>query len=122
MADIVTRDTLMKMRLVELDALSELVSATRKEKAIALKQDVKSRVEAMIREAGSSVAELFGYGGADEPKSKRTNKSAGTKTPFAAKFKHPENDTITWSGRGRRPDWFAAHLEAGKNADDLLIK
>ena len=35
-------------------------------------------------------------------------------------YRHPENPTLTWSGRGRKPSWFAAHVDAGKNPDDLL--
>lgn len=30
------------------------------------------------------------------------------------------NGTDTWSGRGRRPQWFVAALEAGKTEADLL--
>ncbi|WP_354001976.1 H-NS histone family protein [Stagnihabitans tardus] len=35
-------------------------------------------------------------------------------------YKHPENPTITWSGRGRKPAWYTAHLESGGKREDLL--
>jgi DNA-binding protein H-NS len=44
-----------------------------------------------------------------------------TRAPAAAKYRHPENPSLTWSGRGRKPLWFVAALEAGKSADDLAI-
>ncbi len=38
-----------------------------------------------------------------------------------AKYKHPENPALTWSGRGRQPGWFKEALEAGHSRDQLLI-
>jgi DNA-binding protein H-NS len=35
-------------------------------------------------------------------------------------YQHPENEKITWSGRGRMPFWFAQAMSAGKTPDDLL--
>ena len=37
------------------------------------------------------------------------------------KYRHPENPSLTWSGRGRQPDWFKEAMEAGHSRDDLLI-
>lgn len=37
------------------------------------------------------------------------------------KFMHPENPSLTWSGRGRQPLWFKEYEEQGGNTDDLLI-
>ena len=44
--------------------------------------------------------------------------------PVAAKYRHPSNPKLVWSGRGRQPKWLAAWLaEDGKRkAEDLLIK
>jgi DNA-binding protein H-NS len=39
----------------------------------------------------------------------------GSKKPTApAKYKNPENDQQTWSGRGRQPKWFKDAVDAGK--------
>lgn len=38
----------------------------------------------------------------------------------APKFKDGQGNV--WSGRGPRPAWFKAALEAGKSADELLAK
>lgn len=43
------------------------------------------------------------------------------KTASAPKYRHPENSAVTWSGRGRKPEWFKVFLESGKKAEDLLI-
>jgi len=73
------------------------------------KAEVRAKVEAFARDLGYSLAELV---------------STETKTahaPIAAKYRHPENPALTWSGRGRKPQWFVEALAAGKTATDLAI-
>ncbi|WP_227272649.1 H-NS histone family protein [Roseobacter weihaiensis] len=36
-----------------------------------------------------------------------------------AKYKNPDNPKQTWSGMGRKPAWFIAHLAAGKKPEGL---
>ena len=38
-----------------------------------------------------------------------------------AKYRHPENAALTWSGRGRKPQWFADHINAGKDPSALAV-
>ena len=45
----------------------------------------------------------------------------GAKAAPAARYANPRNPTETWSGRGRRPGWVKAVLEAGGSLDDLAI-
>ena len=73
------------------------------------KAEARAKVEALARELGYSLAELLGT----------DTKSA--RAPAAAKYRHPENPALTWSGRGRKPQWFVEALEAGKTASDLAI-
>ena len=37
------------------------------------------------------------------------------------KYRHPDDPTVTWTGKGRRPDWIKSALAEGKSLDDLLI-
>jgi DNA-binding protein H-NS len=46
-------------------------------------------------------------------------KTTGAHAP--AKFRHPENSALTWSGRGRKPRWFLEALSTGKTEDELTI-
>jgi DNA-binding protein H-NS len=73
------------------------------------KAEARAKVEALARDLGYSLTELVGT----------DTKSA--RTPAAAKYRHPENPALTWSGRGRKPQWFVEALEAGKTANDLAI-
>ncbi|MGB0721045.1 MAG: H-NS family nucleoid-associated regulatory protein [Gammaproteobacteria bacterium] len=49
----------------------------------------------------------------------RASKRKGMKV--APKYANPDDSTQTWTGRGRKPAWVVAALEAGKSLDDLLI-
>lgn len=65
-------------------------------------------VEAKAAEMGFSLSELTG--GA---------KTKGTKS--APKYCHPENPAMTWTGKGRQPNWIKDALANGKSLDDFLI-
>jgi DNA-binding protein H-NS len=72
--------------------------------------DARKSLEAKAAELGVSLAEIMG----GKP-AKRA------KAAVAAKYAHPENAAITWSGRGRKPKWVEAALAAGKTMADLEI-
>ena len=73
------------------------------------KAEAREKVETLAKELGFTLAELAEH---EEPKRKRA--------PSTKLYRHPENPTLTWSGRGRKPGWFAAHVDAGKDPDVLL--
>ncbi|MBL4929456.1 H-NS histone family protein [Fuscibacter oryzae] len=71
--------------------------------------EARAKLDAIAKEMGYSLAELIGV----EVKASRA--------PAVAKYRHPENATLTWSGRGRKPQWFVAALDAGNIPQDLAI-
>ncbi|MBF0585283.1 MAG: H-NS histone family protein [Magnetococcales bacterium] len=44
------------------------------------------------------------------------------KARTSAKYQNPADAKRTWSGKGRRPDWVLAHLEAGGQLEELKIE
>jgi DNA-binding protein H-NS len=72
--------------------------------------EARKALEAKAAELGMSLAEIMG----GKP-------SKAAKAAVAAKYAHPENAAITWSGRGRKPKWVEAALAAGKTMADLEI-
>ena len=73
------------------------------------KSDARSKLEIIAKKMGYSLAELIG------------TEVKPTRAPAAAKYRHPEDATLTWSGRGRKPLWFVTALEAGKSPEDLAV-
>ena len=73
------------------------------------KSDARSKLEIIAKEMGYSLADLIG------------TEVKPTRAPAAAKYRHPENAALTWSGRGRKPQWFADHENLGKDTSDLAV-
>lgn len=104
---------------IELDSLSlaELRDLrARTDRAIASfenrrKREALAAAEKIAKEHGFNLAELTG---SSKPRSSR-------RAPAEAKYAHPENRSLTWSGRGRRPAWVVSALESGQSLEDLAI-
>ena len=107
------------MATIDLDGLSldELKSLKKDvDKAIESyekrrRQDALAAAEAAAREKGFSLMELMDA----------APKKAKSGSPVPAKYCHPENPAITWSGRGRQPTWIKQALDAGRSLDEFLI-
>ena len=109
MADI----DLDSLTLDELKALQKDVNKAVEDYDERRKQEARAEVEARARELGFSLAELADGSGKGAKK---------TKAPQPAKYRHPENASLTWSGRGRQPGWIKDALENGTSLDELLIE
>ena len=100
---------LNSMSLKELKDLQAQVA-----RAVASFEDRKRKqalaeLEEKAREMGFSLAELTG------------TSAPRKRAPASAKYANPANKSDTWSGRGRKPRWFADALKAGKHPEDLAV-
>ncbi len=73
------------------------------------KAEARAALEAQAKELGYTLAELTGMA---------VPRKRAEATP---KSRHPENADVTWSGRGRKPRWFTAHITAGNSSDSLKV-
>ena len=71
--------------------------------------EARAALEAKARELGVSLEAIMGVSGGRK------------KTVAAAKYRHPENAALTWTGRGRTPKWVVDHEAQSRSRDDLLI-
>jgi DNA-binding protein H-NS len=46
---------------------------------------------------------------------------AAKKATAPVKYAHPDNPSLTWTGRGRKPKWLAEAEEAGKDLEEFKI-
>ncbi|MFN6005908.1 MAG: H-NS family nucleoid-associated regulatory protein [Paracoccaceae bacterium] len=44
-----------------------------------------------------------------------------TKVPSTIRYRHPADRSVTWTGRGRKPSWFKAHIDAGRDPAELEV-
>ncbi len=70
--------------------------------------EARQKLEAQAKELGFSLEAIVGASKTGNPK----------RVP---KFRHPQNPTLTWTGRGRKPKWFIEAINAGMTEDDLRI-
>lgn len=102
---------LEELSLKELKKLERDVSAAIASYETRVKAHALAELDAKARELGFSLAELTGA--AVTVKGKRA--------PATAKYANPANRADTWSGRGRKPAWFAEALAAGKTVEELSV-
>lgn len=101
---------LEEMNLSELKNLHKQVAKAIDSFEARQKDHALAELEAKAKELGFSLSELTG---GVTPKIKR--KSA------KPKYRHPDDASITWTGKGRQPDWFKKAVMGGVSPDDLLV-
>ena len=92
------------------DALAKIpAEIKRREKESRVR--VRSELESLAARYGYSLNELLAE--AEEKVSKRA--------PVPVKYRHPEDQLLTWTGRGRQPKWVADFLSNGGSLDKLRV-
>ncbi|MCA8881042.1 MAG: H-NS histone family protein [Rhodobacteraceae bacterium] len=99
---------LAKLSLEELKSLQTKITRAIDTFEDRRRKEALAVVEAKAKEMGFSLNDLY-------------NASRKSNTPRPAKYRHPENADLTWSGRGRQPQWFKDAVDAGADPDDFLI-
>lgn len=85
-------------------ARSELIKSTRQ------------KIETLLHSNGLTIHDVYPTRG------KKAAASAGKTGAVAPKYRSPEDPSVTWSGRGREPEWFKKALKRrGVTKDSLLI-
>jgi DNA-binding protein H-NS len=103
------------MTLQELLGLDGRIQATLKATREREHAAFKSELDALITRSGLSlqdVAAIYGF-----EVSRRSRK--GIKVSI--KYRNPDNQGQTWTGRGRQPRWLAGLLVAGRKLSDFEV-
>lgn len=107
---------LSKLSLPELETLAQDVQTEIANRREAEKQRVLEQMRELAASIGMTPEELLrAQRGAH--RSQRASMPA-----VAVKYRHPENPGLTWSGRGKRPQWVTDALAAGKSLEDLAAE
>ena len=103
---------LKSLSLTELKALNVRVEKAIERHGKKQKGKALALVKAKAKELGFSLDELT----SGAPTKKTTAKKA-TK----AAYRHPNDASKTWAGRGARPLWLKEALNSGKSLDDFKV-
>ena len=114
--------------LSQIEALQEEAAELR---AVEVK-DVIERIQEAISHYGLTADDLFppsrkpASEKAEGTRSKAKKRAVTVRQPRSSagvpKYADPEGSGKTWTGQGKRPGWFVAAVDAGKQPSDLLIK
>jgi DNA-binding protein H-NS len=108
MTNIPSIEELNKASLKELLTLQEQLTKLIASKRETEKQSVYEKVCSLALEHGFELDDLL---------SKKTSK----KGSLQVKYRNPENKSQTWAGKGRKPSWLIALLDAGKKLEDFSV-
>jgi len=83
--------------------------------ALKVKQDSERKeVYAQIKKLAASVGATVDIYVADKKETRKTAK-------VEAKYRHPDEYELTWTGRGLTPKWMRALQESGRDKSEFLI-
>ncbi len=78
------------------------------------KQNLRAEIQRLAAAAGLSLSEVLSEISSDKKVRKAT-------TAGVAQYANPADNSQTWTGRGRKPQWVIEWLATGKSLDDLRI-
>lgn len=94
---------LNKLSLDELLSLQHRAAAEVTARQSADKEKAKQEILALASKYGIEVK----FGGSASSAALKSGKAAKKSGTVAAKYRHPDNSALTWTGRGRSPIWVA---------------
>lgn len=100
-----TENSIQELSSTELDKMDKEI---RQERARRYEERIARETAELKRigeERGFLVEEIF----------------SGKRVSNAPKFRHPDDATLTWSGRGRRPHWLNDILSSGADIESLRV-
>jgi DNA-binding protein H-NS len=97
---------LSQLNVNELRDLIRKASAEIKRRRKVNKKATIEEIRRFAEERGFTLNELF-----------EGRRRAGRER--SVKYRHPEDETKTWGGQGRKPKWVTEWVESGKSLDEL---
>ncbi|MGY6410761.1 MAG: H-NS histone family protein [Alkalilacustris sp.] len=111
---------LEKMSAVELQELAQKAAAMAVEKKEQGKKALRAELEERIKSSGYTLADIFpSAASTDKPVRRSSGSKSRSDLPF--KYRHPEDPSLGWTGRGRKPTWLVEYLAVGGKEEDCLV-
>jgi DNA-binding protein H-NS len=100
---------LSKLSIEELETLAKDIQT----EVVTRREAERERVLAQMRELAAGL-------GLTLEEVVRLERGKGV-TGVLPRYRHPDDPSLTWSGRGKRPAWINEALAAGKSLDDFAV-
>ena len=105
---------LSNLSIAELNALQARIPEAIAKKKSEEKQKVLEETKAFLAAKGYSLEDVLGKG-------KGAARKGAPRGPVAVKYRHPQNSSLAWTGRGRKPAWVVEWLKSGKIMGALAV-
>ncbi|CAN7206986.1 H-NS histone family protein [Massilia sp. LjRoot122] len=107
---------LSNMSVGDLRNLQEQIKQEMKKREVQEVQKAREQILAIAQSVGVPLKDLLATGG------RGAGKGSSTKgNTVAVRFRHPDNESQQWTGRGRQPKWVKEWVEGGKSLDKLRV-
>jgi DNA-binding protein H-NS len=83
-------------------------------------RELKAARDAAIKAAAKHGFSLEELTGTPAPTKKKPAKATAKKAS-PPKYRSPDDAKVTWTGKGRKPEWFKAAIEAGTSPEAMEI-
>ncbi|KFC64258.1 MULTISPECIES: H-NS family nucleoid-associated regulatory protein [Massilia] len=103
---------LSNMSVGDLRNLQEQIKQEMKKREVQEVQKAREQILAIAQSVGVPLKDLLATGG-------RGNATKGNSV--AVRYRHPDNASQQWTGRGRQPKWVKEWVEGGKSLDKLRV-
>lgn len=98
------------LSVAELNALLQQIPAEIQRREKQEKTRIRQELEALAAKSGYTLDELLSEVGQQVRKVSK---------PVAVKYRHPQDSTLSWTGRGRQPKWLVEFLASGGRIEQL---
>lgn len=84
-------------------------------------QEIKARQNQEVAKAREQILAIAQSVGVPLDDLVRLPKSVKVSKKATVKYRHPQNVSLEWTGRGRQPHWVKAWVDEGKSVDTLKV-
>ncbi len=103
---------LSNMSVGDLRNLQEQIKQEMKKREVQEVQKAREQILAIAQSVGVPLKDLLATGGRG---------GAAKGNSVAVRYRHPDNASQQWTGRGRQPKWVKEWVEGGKSLDKLRV-
>ncbi|WP_026354173.1 H-NS histone family protein [Massilia niastensis] len=102
---------LSNLSVGDLRNLQEQIKQEMKKREVQEVQKAREQILAIAQSVGVPLKDLIAT----------PARGSGKGTTVAVRYRHPDNASQQWTGRGRQPKWVKEWVEGGKSLDKLRV-
>lgn len=107
-----TQEQVDKLSLEELEKLEAMVHTAKDKERERVRMELRDEMIRLAAERGLTPEQVLGIA---------SPAGAAQSRKVEPKYRHPDDPTLTWAGRGQRPKWLKAYIDQGGNIGDCKI-